>query len=48
MRYGIPKLVSAVADQLFLDDREDILGTFFAFSETEFVGEWAKRNVIEA
>ncbi|WP_342046113.1 NAD(P)/FAD-dependent oxidoreductase [Bacillus sp. OTU530] len=48
MRYGIPKLVSAVADQLFLDDREDILGTFFAYSETEFVGEWTKRNVIEA
>jgi thioredoxin reductase len=48
MRYGIPKLVSAVADQLFLDDREDILGNFFAYSETEFVGEWTKRNVIEA
>lgn len=48
MRYGIPKLVSAVADQLFLDDRKDILRNFFAYSEAEFVGEWTKRNVIEA
>jgi len=46
MRYGIPKLVTTVADQLFLDDREEILKNFFAYSETEFVGEWPKRVII--
>ncbi|WP_332692297.1 NAD(P)/FAD-dependent oxidoreductase [Halalkalibacter lacteus] len=40
MRFGIPKLVSAVADQLFLDDRDKILTNFFAYNEVEFVGEW--------
>ncbi|MBT2649518.1 NAD(P)/FAD-dependent oxidoreductase [Bacillus sp. ISL-34] len=43
MRYGIPKLVSAVADQLFLDDQEEILKNFFSYNEAEFVGEWQKR-----
>ncbi|MFC0471605.1 NAD(P)-binding domain-containing protein [Halalkalibacter kiskunsagensis] len=40
MRFGIPKLVSAVADQLFLDDRDKVLSDFFSYNEVEFVGEW--------
>lgn len=44
MRFGIPKLVSAVADQLFLDDRDDILKNFFAYDVPEFVGEWPKQE----
>ncbi|MFB5762003.1 NAD(P)-binding domain-containing protein [Paenibacillus medicaginis] len=44
MKYAIPKLVSAVADQLFLDDREEILNSFFAYDEQEFTGEWPPRN----
>ncbi|MFB5269674.1 NAD(P)-binding domain-containing protein [Paenibacillus enshidis] len=44
MKYAIPKLVSAVADQLFLDDREEILDSFFAYDEQEFTGEWPPRN----
>ncbi|NHN32486.1 FAD/NAD(P)-binding protein [Paenibacillus agricola] len=40
MKYAIPKLVSAVADQLFLDDRDEILKNFFAYEEIEFMGEW--------
>ncbi|WP_209123499.1 NAD(P)-binding domain-containing protein [Alkalihalobacillus sp. BA299] len=44
MRFSIPKLVSAVADQLFLDDREDILQSFFNYDEVEFVGEWSKKE----
>ncbi|WP_141431137.1 NAD(P)-binding domain-containing protein [Bacillus sp. 03113] len=40
MRYGVPKLVSAVTDQLFLDDRDENLKDFFAYNEVEFVGEW--------
>ncbi|WP_223066108.1 NAD(P)-binding domain-containing protein [Paenibacillus caui] len=44
MRYAIPKLVSAVADQLFLDDREEVLKGFFDYDEAEFVGEWPKQD----
>lgn len=40
MRYAIPKLASAVADQLFLDDRDDILQSFLAYDEPEFIGVW--------
>ncbi|KHF40129.1 NAD(P)-binding domain-containing protein [Halalkalibacter okhensis] len=45
MRFGIPKLVSAVADQLFLDDREEILNNFFNYDEIEFVGEWSGKKI---
>lgn len=43
MKYAIPRLVSAVTDQLFLDDREEILSNFFSYDEPEFVGEWPKK-----
>ncbi len=33
---AVPKLVSAVADQLFLDDKEEILNNFIAYNEAEF------------
>lgn len=42
MRYGLTRLVTAVADQLFMDDREEILGNYFAYNEPEFVGEWPR------
>lgn len=42
MKNAIPKLVTSVADQLFIDDREEILNNFFTYSEAEFVGEWPK------
>ncbi|UJF32712.1 flavin-containing monooxygenase [Paenibacillus hexagrammi] len=42
MRYGIPRLVSAITDQLFLDDREEILKNFYAYDEVEFVGKWPR------
>ncbi|WP_078412115.1 NAD(P)-binding domain-containing protein [Priestia abyssalis] len=48
MRFGVPKLVSAVADQLFLDDREEILKNYFSYNEVEFVGEWTKKRTVEA
>lgn len=44
MKIGIPKLVSAVADQLFLDDQEEILTNFFSYKEVEFTGEWDKEK----
>jgi cation diffusion facilitator CzcD-associated flavoprotein CzcO len=45
MRFGVPKLVAAVADQLFLDDRDEILKDFFEYNEVEFVGEWIDKKV---
>lgn len=42
MRFAIPRLVSAIADQLFMDDRETILHNFYAYGEAEFVGQWPK------
>lgn len=44
MRFSIPKLASAVADQLFLDDRKEILKNFFAYDEIEFIGDWPKKE----
>lgn len=40
MKFAIPRIVSAIADQLFLDDREQILGDFLAYDVPEFVGDW--------
>lgn len=37
-RHAIPKLAAAVADQLFLDDKESILDAFYAYSDREFTG----------
>ncbi|MDP4099435.1 FAD-dependent oxidoreductase [Paenibacillus sp. P96] len=44
MKYAIPKLVAAVADQLFLDNREEILSNFVTYDEQEFTGEWPPRT----
>jgi len=40
MAFALPKLVSAVTAQLFLDDREAILDGFFSYAEPEFVSAW--------
>ncbi|MUT64606.1 FAD/NAD(P)-binding protein [Paenibacillus sp. NEAU-GSW1] len=42
MRCGVPKIASAVAEQLFLDDQDTILSRYFAYDDKEFVGEWPK------
>ncbi|MFS0869996.1 NAD(P)-binding domain-containing protein [Paenibacillus xylanilyticus] len=42
---AVPKLVSAIADQLFLDDRETILQQFYDYNEQEFTASWAKSGV---
>lgn len=36
LRYALPRLVEGVASQLFLDDRAEILGDYFAYAEEEF------------
>ena len=47
MRFAIPKLASAVADQLFLDDREIILKNFYDYNVEEFTGEPPNKNLDE-
>jgi hypothetical protein len=39
MKYSLPAISSAVADELFQDDHEYYLKNFFAYDEPEFVGE---------
>lgn len=39
IRNAIPKLVAGVADQLFTDDRQSILQSFYSYNEVEFSGE---------
>jgi cation diffusion facilitator CzcD-associated flavoprotein CzcO len=41
MAFALPKLISAVTAQLFLDDRETILDGFFHYAEPEFISAWA-------
>ncbi|WP_379154223.1 NAD(P)-binding domain-containing protein [Paenibacillus sp. sgz5001063] len=45
MKNAVPKLVAGVADQLFTDDREEILSAFFAYNEVEFTGVWPLRTL---
>ncbi|MBP2113017.1 cation diffusion facilitator CzcD-associated flavoprotein CzcO [Paenibacillus silagei] len=39
LRNAIPRLVSGVADQLFLDDRQQILQAYYEYDEIEFTGQ---------
>jgi cation diffusion facilitator CzcD-associated flavoprotein CzcO len=40
LKHAIPRLVTGVADQLFLDDREAIVADYLAYAEPEFVESW--------
>ncbi|WDS36649.1 NAD(P)/FAD-dependent oxidoreductase [Pseudoxanthomonas sp.] len=40
LKYALPRLAQAVANQLFVDDRESVLHDFLAFDEEEFTGQW--------
>ncbi len=40
LKYALPRLAKAVADQLFVDDRQAVLHDFLAFDEAEFTGQW--------
>ncbi|PZU11689.1 NAD(P)/FAD-dependent oxidoreductase [Sphingomonas sp.] len=37
LKYAVPRLVEGIARQIFLDDREQILGDYHAYAELEFV-----------
>ncbi|WP_372382775.1 FAD-dependent urate hydroxylase HpyO [Xanthomonas sp. NCPPB 1068] len=40
LKVALPRLARAVADQLFLDDRQAIVETYLAYDQPEFVGQW--------
>ena len=40
LKPALPRLVAAVANQLFEDDRERILADYLAYDEQEFLGTW--------
>jgi cation diffusion facilitator CzcD-associated flavoprotein CzcO len=43
--FALPRLVNAVASQLFHDDREAKLEAYHAFDEPEFVGQWPRAAI---
>lgn len=47
LKYALPKLACAVADQLFLDDRDAAVAAYLGYDEPEFTGQWP-RPVAEA
>lgn len=40
LKVALPRLARAVADQLFLDDRQAIVDQYLAYDQPEFVGQW--------
>ncbi|MBB3113888.1 cation diffusion facilitator CzcD-associated flavoprotein CzcO [Paenibacillus phyllosphaerae] len=44
MKYGIPRLVASVANELFHDDRHALLKQFYEYDVPEFVGQWPKES----
>jgi glycine/D-amino acid oxidase-like deaminating enzyme len=40
LRTALPRVVKGVTDQLFLDDREQLVADLIAYDEAEFLGEW--------
>lgn len=40
LKIALPRLARAVADQLFLDDRQAIVDSYLAYDQPEFVGQW--------
>ncbi len=46
IRYAIPKLVTGIGDQLFLDDRKALLDAFLAYDEEEFIADRCKSGFL--
>ncbi|KAB7769713.1 FAD-dependent urate hydroxylase HpyO [Xanthomonas maliensis] len=40
LKVALPRLARAVADQLFVDDRQSIVERYLAYDQAEFVGQW--------
>lgn len=42
LQKALPRLVGAIADQLFLDDKEALLADLMAYEDHEFLGDWPR------
>jgi len=42
LKQALPRLSRGVADQLFLDDQDEIVEDYLAYNEPEFVGQWPR------
>lgn len=40
LKYALPRLARALADQLFVDDRQAVVDTFLGYDEAEFTAQW--------
>lgn len=43
---ALPRLVKGVADQLFLDDRDELVADFLDYDEHEFLEQWPKEAAV--
>ncbi|KMS50903.1 monooxygenase [Novosphingobium barchaimii LL02] len=43
---ALPRLVKGVADQLFLDDRDELVADFLDYDEHEFLEQWPKETAV--
>jgi FAD-dependent urate hydroxylase len=39
IRFAIPKLVSGIGDQLFMDDHQSLLSDYLSYDEEEFIAD---------
>ena len=44
--YALPRLAKSVADQIFLDNKEDWLAAYTAYDVEEFVSDWTKEETV--
>jgi hypothetical protein len=42
LKHALPRLAKGVADELFLDDQDEIVEGYLAYDEPEFVGQWPR------
>lgn len=48
LNHALPRLVSGIADALFLDDKDELLGAYYDYSEEEFLGTWPRPQAVRA
>ncbi|MDE1916591.1 MAG: NAD(P)/FAD-dependent oxidoreductase [Sphingomonadales bacterium] len=47
LQQALPRLVTGLADQLFLDEKERNLAAFLTYADEEFLGQWPKADKME-
>ena len=48
LKNALPRLVAGVANQLFLDDKDQLVADLLAYDEAEFLGQWPRQGDREA